>query len=64
MQILEFNCLSLVSIMKQDPPDFKKQWTIRRERSHYQEQEHGLLQYFDPLTSEYFQYHELTDTYS
>lgn len=47
-----------------DPPDFIEQWRIRKERSHYQVTEYGLEQYFDPLTSAYFQYHPLTDTYS
>lgn len=44
-------------------PDFKSQWIIRKNRSHYQEDLYGLEQYYDPLTSEYFQYHPLTDSY-
>lgn len=47
-----------------DPPDFPEQWVIRRNRSYIQEEEHGLEHFYDPLTSEYFQYHSLTDTYS
>ena len=47
-----------------DPPDFQEQWAIRRARSHYQVTEYGLEQFYDPLTSDYFQYHPLTDSYS
>jgi hypothetical protein len=47
-----------------EPPDFQEQWAIRKTRSHYQLTEYGLEQYFDPLTSDYFQYHPLTNTYS
>lgn len=47
-----------------DPPDFEQQWAIRRSRSHYEGERYGLQQYFDPLTSEYFQYHPLTRTYA
>ena len=47
-----------------DPPDFDEQWKIRKNRSHMEEDAHGLEQYFDPLTSEYFTYHPLTDTFA
>lgn len=47
-----------------DPPDFEEQWRIRKNRSHMEEDAHGLEQYFDPLTSEYFTYHPLTNTYA
>jgi hypothetical protein len=49
---------------QEDEPIFKDQWAIRRERSLFQEEVYGLEQYFDPLTSEYFQYQLLTDSYS
>jgi hypothetical protein len=47
-----------------DPPDFAEQWIIRRNRSVYEGERFGLDQYYDPLTSEYFQYHGLTKTFS
>ena len=49
---------------QQDAPDFKQQWLVRKQRSLFQDQADGLQQFYDPLTSEYFQYHELTGTYS
>jgi len=45
-------------------PKFEEQWIIRKQRSYFQVEEYGLEQYYDPLTSDYFQYHPLTDTYS
>jgi hypothetical protein len=47
-----------------DPPDFHQEWVTRKNRSHFQIEDHGLEQYYDPLTSDYFVYHPLTDTYS
>eukprot|EP00600_Ochromonadales_sp_CCMP1393_P011824 CAMPEP_0174996646 /NCGR_PEP_ID=MMETSP0005-20121125/514_1 /TAXON_ID=420556 /ORGANISM="Ochromonas sp., Strain CCMP1393" /LENGTH=275 /DNA_ID=CAMNT_0016251085 /DNA_START=242 /DNA_END=1069 /DNA_ORIENTATION=- len=45
-------------------PDFAEQWIIRKNRSNYEGDFYGLEQYFDPLTSEYYQYHALTKTFS
>lgn len=45
------------------PPEFRDEWVVRKNRSLLNEEEHGLQQYFDPLTSEYFQYHPLTDSF-
>lgn len=47
-----------------DPPEFTEQWEIRKRRSHYEQEENGFELYFDPLTSEYFEYHSLTETYA
>lgn len=47
-----------------DMPNFMEQWEIRKTRSFFQVEEYGLEQYYDPLTSDYFQYHPLTNTYS
>jgi hypothetical protein len=45
------------------PPEFRNEWMVRKNRSLLHEEEHGLQQYYDPLTSEYFQYHPLTDSF-
>lgn len=47
-----------------DPPDFDAQWIVRRNRAQFEGERFGLEQYFDPLTSEYFQYHALTKTFA
>jgi len=47
-----------------NPPDLEEQWHIRRERSQFEGEMYGLENYFDPLTSEYFQYHPLTRTFA
>jgi hypothetical protein len=46
-----------------DPPDFQEQWKIRMKRSKYEGLKDGLEHYYDPITSTYFQYHSLTDTF-
>lgn len=48
----------------EDMPDFAEQWIIRRQRSQWIGDQHGLDEYYDPLTAEYFQHHVLTDTYN
>ena len=45
-------------------PDWHEQWNVRRNRSQWNKYEGGLHHYFDALTSEYFVYHELSDTYN
>ena len=47
-----------------DPPDFDAEWMIRRARSDFEGERYGLENYYDPLTSEYFQYHPLTKTFA
>lgn len=47
-----------------DPPDFAKEWEVRKYRSYFEEEKYGLETYYDPLTSEYFQYHPLTNSYA
>ena len=47
-----------------EEPDWPEQWSLRRNRSQWNKFEGGLHHYFDPLTSEYFVYHELSDTYN
>eukprot|EP01038_Epipyxis_sp_PR26KG_P005939 gene5939-8187_t len=44
-------------------PNFKEQWDVRRNRSQFMEEKHGLEHYYDPLTATHFQYHLLTDSY-
>jgi len=44
-------------------PKWKEQWAIRRTRSTWDNANAGLHLYYDPLTAQYFHYHELTDTY-
>jgi len=44
-------------------PKWKAQWEIRRMRSTWDNSNTGLHLYYDPLTAQYFHYHELTDTY-
>ncbi|KAJ1418333.1 hypothetical protein B484DRAFT_142728 [Ochromonadaceae sp. CCMP2298] len=46
------------------PPDFQEAWGVRQQRSAYEGESFGLHQYFDPVTSEYFQFHALTNTYA
>lgn len=44
-------------------PVWEDEWKIRVQRSRFDGTQNDLLQYFDELTSGYFQYHELTDSY-
>ena len=44
-------------------PDFYSTWTKRKERSKFEKAVAGLEYYYDPMTSAYFQYHVLSDTY-
>lgn len=46
------------------PPDFDEAWVIRKNRSQFTEDEKGLETYWDALTSDYFQFHPLTNSYS
>jgi hypothetical protein len=46
-----------------DEPVWYDQWLERKLRSKYEREEDNLEYYFDPLTSSYFQYHVLTDTF-
>lgn len=47
-----------------ETPDFHLQWEIRKARSVFKSDANGLMTYYDPLTSEYFEYHPLSNTYS
>jgi hypothetical protein len=47
-----------------NPPDLEAQWNIRKARSVFEGEFYGLENYYDPLTSEYFQYHPLTRTFA
>jgi tetratricopeptide (TPR) repeat protein len=44
-------------------PDWASEWYVRATRSRWDGSRDGLEHYFDPLTSSYFQYHALTDSY-
>jgi tetratricopeptide (TPR) repeat protein len=44
-------------------PDWATEWYIRATRSRWDGHRNGLDHYFDPLTSSYFQYHSLTNSY-
>jgi len=46
-----------------EEPDWKLEWEIRAKRSQWQNHQDGLDHYYDPLTSSYFQYHALTQSY-
>lgn len=45
------------------PPDFHAEWHVRLKRSQHNGEKHGLDNYFDPLSSTYFQHHVLSDTF-
>jgi hypothetical protein len=45
-------------------PEWYEQWTVRRNRSEWNGLQNGLHHYYDPLTAEYFVYHEISDTYN
>lgn len=47
-----------------DQPDFTAEWAVRKARSVYQGDVGTLENYFDPLTSEYFQFHPITNSYA
>lgn len=47
-----------------NPPDFAEQWIIRKNRSHFEGERYGLEHYYDPLTSEYFQYHAISKSFA
>lgn len=47
-----------------DPPDFKKEWDIRMQRSVFKEEKDGLELYYDPLTSMHFQFHRMSLTFT
>jgi hypothetical protein len=46
-----------------DQPVFKQEWEKRKNRSVWKGEDKGLEFYYDTLTAEHFQWHELTDTY-
>lgn len=46
-----------------EQPFFKDEWVKRKKRSVWKGLDKGLEFYYDPLTAEHFQWHELTDTY-
>ena len=45
-------------------PDWPSAWEERRNRSTWNKFENGLHHYYDPLTSAYFMYHEISNTYN
>jgi hypothetical protein len=47
-----------------EEPVWYDQWQERKLRSKYEREEDNLEYYFDPITSSYFQYHVLTDTFT
>lgn len=47
-----------------ETPEFSLQWEIRKARSQFKLDELGLMTFYDPLTSQYFEYHPLSNTYS
>ena len=44
-------------------PDFAQEWQMRMARSVFKSEKLGLEYYFDPITSTYWQYHRMTNTY-
>jgi hypothetical protein len=44
-------------------PDWKKEWDIRMSRSKCERSEAGMEYYYDPLTTQHFQRHVLSDTF-
>jgi hypothetical protein len=44
-------------------PEMQKEWEVRLMRSQFQGEKHGLENYFDPMTSAYFQRHVLSNTF-
>lgn len=46
-----------------DPPDFDAEWQVRFHRSEFKEERLGLEYYYDPITSSYWQYHRMTNTF-
>eukprot|EP01035_Chromulina_nebulosa_P017553 gene17553-23117_t len=46
-----------------DTPDFTIEWKKRLQRSYYYRSYTGLDIYYDPLTTTYFQYHSMTETF-
>jgi hypothetical protein len=45
-------------------PNFAEEWSKRVNRSYFESDANGIEVYFDPITSEYFQRHPLSGTFS
>ena len=50
--------------MQKDPTDFPTEWHKRMRRSVWQARQGNLETHWDPLTSQHFNYHPVSDTFS